>query len=109
LDILVFFKEGTDMVANGNGIFFSSVILPYKTVAKTTEFDKIKNRIRKNLFIMNFNRLQLMIYFLKNNMNDLPVIAAVPAVTALISPLTAINNSGESCFRIINAIRLARI
>ena len=97
------------MVANGNGIFFSSVILPNKTVAKTTEFDKIKNRIRKNLFIMNFNRLQLMIYFLKNNMNDLPVIAAVPAVTALISPLTAINNSGESCFRIINAIRLARM
>lgn len=97
------------MVANGNGIFLSSVILPYKTVAKTTEFDKIKNRIRKNLFIMNFNRLQLMIYFLKNNMNDLPVIAAVPAVTALISPLTAINNSGESFFRIINAIRLARM
>lgn len=97
------------MVANGNGIFFSSVILPNKIVAKTTEFDKIKNRIRKNLFIMNFNRLQLMIYFLKNNMNDLPVIAAVPAVTALISPLTAINNSGESFFRIINAIRLARM
>jgi hypothetical protein len=75
----------------------------------TKEFDDMKNRIKKNLFIINFNRLKLMIYLLNKNMNDLPVIAAVPAVTALISPLTAINNSGESCFRINKAIRLASI
>jgi hypothetical protein len=68
--------------------------LPYKTVAKTTEFDDMKNRIKKNLFIINFNRLKLMIYLLNKNMNDLPVIAAVPAVTALISPLTAISSRG---------------
>jgi hypothetical protein len=40
-------------------------------------------------------------------MKDLPVIAAVPAVKALIKALTAINNSGESCLSTNKEIRLA--